>query len=64
MQSFRKNTKVIMTTDEKIKDKKLQFDIKREAAKNCYYHHPKLINMNNLQVNKINFQSKSNDRTS
>ena len=42
MQSFRKNVKVIMTTDEKIKDKKLQFDIKREAAKKLLLLSPKI----------------------
>ena len=32
MQMFRKNIK-IMTTDDKIRDEKLQYDISREAAK-------------------------------
>ena len=44
--------KVIMTIDDKIRDKKLQYDINREAAKYQHYHQVKLINMNFLQVKK------------
>ena len=32
-ESFRKNIKLIMTTDNKIRDEKLQYDINKEAAK-------------------------------
>ena len=39
-----------MTTDDKIRDKKLQYDINREATKIQLYYLEKLINMNILQV--------------
>ena len=39
-----------MTTDDKIRDEKLQYDINREATKNQLYYLEKLINMNILQV--------------
>ena len=32
-ESFRKNIKLITTTDDKTRDEKLQYDINREAAK-------------------------------
>ena len=41
-----------MTTDDKIKDEKLQYDINREAAKYQHYLQVKLINMNILQAKK------------
>ena len=40
-----------MTTDDQIKDEKIQYDINREAAK-ISDHQVKLINMNILQVKK------------
>ena len=54
---FRKNlleriSKLIMTIDYKIRDEKLQYDIKRKAKKYQNYHQVKLINMNILQVKK------------
>ena len=41
-----------MTTDEKIRDEKLQYDINREKEKYQHYHLEKLINMNILLVKK------------
>ena len=41
-----------MTIDNKVKDKKLQYDINREAAKYQHYFQVKLINMNILHVKK------------
>ena len=41
-----------MAIDGKIWDENVQYDIKREAAKNQYYHLVNLINMNTLQVKK------------
>ena len=32
-QSFRKNIKIIITIDDKIRNEKLQYNVKREAAK-------------------------------
>ena len=40
-----------MTTDDKIKDEKLQYNI-REAAKHQHYCQVKLINMKILQAKK------------
>ena len=42
-----------MTIDGKIRDEKLQYDIKRVLAKYQHYHREKLINMNILQVEEI-----------
>ena len=39
-----------MTSDDKIKDEKLQYDINREAAKISALSSEKQINMNILQV--------------
>ena len=41
-----------MTTEDQIKDEKLQYDINREAMKISDYHQVKLINMNTLLVKK------------
>ena len=41
-----------MTIDDKIRDKKLQYDIKREAAKYQHYYLEELINMSILQARK------------
>ena len=41
-----------MTTDDKIRDEKLQYDINREAEKYQNYHLEKLININILPVKK------------
>ena len=41
-----------MKVDDKIKDKKLQYDIDRDADKHQHYHPEKLINMNILQSKK------------
>ena len=41
-----------MTTNDKIRDKKLQYDINREAAKDRLYRQAKFINMNILLVKK------------
>ena len=41
-----------MTMDDKIIDEKIQFDIKREAARISALSSVKLINMNILQENK------------
>ena len=41
-----------MTTDDKITDEKLQYDINREAAKKSALSSRNLINMNFLQVKK------------
>ena len=41
-----------MTIDDKIRDKKLQDDINREAAKIRHYHQVKLIDTNILQARK------------
>ena len=41
-----------MTTDDKIREEKLQYDINREAAKISPLLSRKLINMNILQVKK------------
>ena len=41
-----------MTTDEKIRDEEIQYDINREATKISVYHLEKLIDMNVLQVEK------------
>ena len=41
-----------MTTDDEIRNEKLQHDVNREAAKISNYHLEKLINMNILQVKK------------
>ena len=41
-----------MTTDDKIRDEKLQYNSNREAAKTQHYHQVKLINMNFLQAKK------------
>ena len=54
---FRKNLlerikKLIMTIDDKIKDKKLQYDITKEAEKYQHYYQAKLINMNFLLAMK------------
>ena len=62
---FRKNLseriyKLIMTIDDKIRDKKLQYDINRGAAKNQLYHLKKVINTNILQVKKYYLLIKDN----
>ena len=44
--------KLIMITDNKIRDENFQYDINREAATYQHYYLEKLINMNILQVNK------------
>ena len=44
-----------MAIDGKIRDKKLQYDINREAAKNQHHDLEKLINVNILQVKKCCF---------
>ena len=44
-----------MTTDDKIRGEKLQYDINREAAKLSAISSGKLINMNILQVKKYYF---------
>ena len=41
-----------MKTDAKIKDKNLQYGIKKKAAKYQYYHRVNLIKMNFLQARK------------
>ena len=41
-----------MAIDDKIIDKKLQYDINREVEKDQHYHQIKLINTNMLQVKK------------
>ena len=41
-----------MTTDDKIRDEKLQYDIKKEAAEILALYLEKLINMNILQLKK------------
>ena len=41
-----------MTIDDKIKDKELQYNIKREAAKYQHYHFEKLINMSIIPSNR------------
>ena len=41
-----------MTIQDKIKDKKLQYDINREAAKYQLYRQAKLISMNILLVKR------------
>ena len=41
-----------MTIDDKIKDEKLQHDIKEKEQKYQHYHQVKFINMNILQVKK------------
>ena len=41
-----------MTTDDKIMDEKIQYNIKREAAKISTLSSGKIDNMNFLQVNK------------
>ena len=41
-----------MTTDDKIRNGKLQYDTNREAAKVSIYHLENLINMNILEVMK------------
>ena len=41
-----------MTTDDKIRDEKLQYYINREVEKYQNYHQVKLIGMNILQVKK------------
>ena len=41
-----------MITEDKIRDEKLQYDIKRKQQKYEHYHLEKLINMNILQVKK------------
>ena len=45
-------TKLIMTTDNKIKDKNNNTIFTEELQKYQHYHQVKLINMNILQVNK------------
>ena len=44
--------KLIMTIDDKIRDKILQYNINREAAKYQHYYLGKLINMNILHGTK------------
>ena len=44
-----------MTTDDKIRNEKLKYNINREAAKYQFYHLVKLINMNILQKEKHYF---------
>ena len=41
-----------MTIDDKIRDEKLQYDIKEKQQKYQHYHPEKLINMNIVQVKK------------
>ena len=41
-----------MAIDDKIRCKKLQYDINTEALKNQHYHQVKLINNSLLQVQK------------
>ena len=41
-----------MTTDDKVKDEIMQYDIKREAEKYQLYRQVKLINMSIVQVKK------------
>ena len=41
-----------MTIDEKIRDKKLQYNIKRETSKISVFSSSELINMNMLHVKK------------
>ena len=55
---FRKNLskriqKLIMTTDDKIRDEKLQYDINGEVATYQHYHLEKLINKNILLEKKF-----------
>ena len=47
-----------MTTDDKIGDEKLQYDINREAKKHQHFHQVKFVNMNILQVQKHYLQIK------
>ena len=42
-----------MTIDGRIRDEKLQYDIKKKQQKYRHYHQLKLINMNILQVKKL-----------
>ena len=44
--------KLIMTTDDKIRDEKLQYSISRDAEKILTLSSGKMINMNMLQVKK------------
>ena len=44
-----------MTTDDKIRDEKLQYSTNREVDKYQHYYQAKLINMNTLQVKKFYF---------
>ena len=60
---FRKNLleriqKLIMATDDKIRDEKLQYGINTEAVKILVSSSGKLINMNFLQVNRYYYLSK------
>ena len=41
-----------MTIADKMRDEKLQYDIKEKQQKYQHYHQAKLINMNILQVKK------------
>ena len=54
---FRKNLleriqKLVMTTDDKIRYEKLQYNINREEAKYQHHYQIILIDMNTLQVKK------------
>ena len=51
-----------MIIDDKIRDEKLQHDIKREAAK-IAYHQVKQMNTNFLQVKKYYFPIEAKYRT-
>ena len=51
-----------MITDNKFKDKKLQYDIKREKATISAFHQVKSININIIQL--ISSYQSENDRTS
>ena len=53
-----------MTTDDKIRDEKLQYDINREAAQISGLSSGKMINMNILQIKKYYLLIKKNHRTS
>ena len=52
---FRKNIKMIMAVNDKIRDEQLQIDINKKGEKYQRKHLKKLINMNIYRIRNTNF---------
>ena len=52
---FRKNIKMIMAVNDKVRDEQLQIDINKKGKKYQHKHLKKLINMNIYRIRNTNF---------